>query len=72
MWYRCEGDGGVDVISAWRDNDDGYPLAILLFHKSSIRLYNGLKTFDTAQLSIRIWLPALNVLSFSLLVLSTL
>jgi hypothetical protein len=21
----------VDVVSAWRDDDDGYPLAILLF-----------------------------------------
>jgi hypothetical protein len=26
------------VVSAWRDDGGGYPLAILLFHKSSIRL----------------------------------
>jgi hypothetical protein len=38
-WQQHEGDSGVDVISAWSDNDDGYPLAILLFfYKSSIQL----------------------------------
>jgi hypothetical protein len=40
-WQQHEGDSGVNVISAWSDNDDGYPLAILLF--STKVVYDSLK-----------------------------
>jgi hypothetical protein len=30
-WRRREGDGVVDVVLAWSDDDDGYHLTILLF-----------------------------------------
>jgi hypothetical protein len=30
-WQWHEGDSSVDVESTWRDDDNGYPLVILLF-----------------------------------------
>jgi hypothetical protein len=33
--------GGVDVVSAWRDDDNRYSLAILLFLKKTIYDYKN-------------------------------
>jgi hypothetical protein len=39
IWWQCEGDDGVNMVSTWRDDGGGYPLTILLFFIKAVYDY---------------------------------